>query len=343
MFTDSKNAAGDKTLNGVFGEGQFKMGVANRAGGIITTNQGDESVSGNLDIITPKTRFTPGTPVVLIPSGEGTNKYIAVPFQMSKYDSSMRGSKFHKYAESVLKRVLLNKDGEPIDLSSNKTQVLIKNALNALFNGDFHVNFTNGQLVIHQTIKTVKDGVTEKKNDILFRGTPNTGIVNNILNALQAKGMTIRIDRREINKDSNLKDLDFSYNTMMGDLAHTNLSDKSSTTVNDWFIVNPVNEKGEEININRVEYRDTRTEKTPAQRNDTKVTYKGNEYLVSEEDVVVDKDGNPRTDINVTDQQIILAKAEIEKNNLAIPIGTEGEQIFWYSLGNGNLFYNKDG
>ena len=343
MFTDSKNAAGDKTLNGVFGDGQFKMGVANRVGGIITTNQGDESVSGNLDIITPKTRFTPGTPVVLIPTGEGTNKYVAVPFQMSKYNSSMRGSKFHKYAESVLKRVLLNKDGEPIDLSSNKTQVLIKNALNALFNGDFHVNFTNGQLVIHQTIKTVKDGVTEKKNDILFRGTPNTGIVNNILNALQAKGMTIRIDRREINKDSNLKDLDFSYNTMMGDLAHTNLSDKSSTTVNDWFIINPVNEKGEEININRVEYRDTRTDKAPTQRNDTKVTYKGNEYLVSEEDVVVDKDGNPRTDINVTDQQIILAKAEIEKNDLATPIGTEGEQIFWYSLGNGNLFYNKDG
>ena len=343
MFTNSKNVAGDKTLNGVFGGGQFKMGVANRAGGIITTNQGDESVSGNLDIITPKTRFTPGTPVVLIPSGEGTNKYVAVPFQMSKYDSSMRGNKFHKYAESVLKRVLLNKDGEPIDLSSNKAQVLIKNALNALFNGDFHVNFTNGQLVIHQTIKTIKDGVTEKKNDILFRGTPNAGIVNNILNALQAKGMTIRIDRREINKDSNLKDLDFSYNTMMGDLAHTNLSDKSSTTVNDWFVVNPVNEKGEEININRVEYRDTRTEKTPAQRNDTKVTYKGKEYLVSEEDVVVDKDGNPRTDVNVTDQQIILAKVEIEKNDLATPIGTEGEQIFWYSLGNGNLFYNKDG
>ena len=111
--------------------------------------------------------------------------------------------------------------------------------------------------------------------------------------------MTIRIDRREINKDSNLKDLDFSYNTMMGDLAHTNLSDKSSTTVNDWFIVNPLNERGEEININRVEYRDTRTEKIPAQRNDTKVTYKGKEYLVSEEDVVVDKDGNPRTDINI--------------------------------------------
>ena len=343
MFTNSKNAAGDKTLNGVFGDGQFKMGVANRAGGIITTNQGDESVSGNLDIITPKTRFTPGTPVVLIPSGEGTNQYVAVPFQMSKYDSSMRGSKFHKYAESVLKRVLLNKDGELIDLSSNKTQVLIKNALNALFNGDFHVNFTNGQLVIHQTIKTVKDSVTEKKNDILFRGTPNAGIVNNILNALQAKGMTIRIDRREINKDSNLKDLDFSYNTMIGDLAHTNLSDKSSTTVNDWFIVNPVNERGEEINISRVEYRDTRTEKAPAQRNDTKVTYKDNEYLVSEEDIVVDKDGNPRTDINVTEQQIILAKAEIEKNDLATPIGTEGEQIFWYSLGNGNLFYNKDG
>lgn len=343
MFTDSKNAAGDKTLNGVFGDGQFKMGVANRAGGIITTNQGDEAVSGNLNIITPKTRFTPGTPVVLIPSGKGTNKYVAVPFQMSKYDSSMRGSKFHRYAESVLKRVLLNKNGEPIDISSNKAQVLIKNALNALFNGDFHVNFTNGQLVIHQTIKTVKDGVTEKKNDVLFRGAPNAGIVNNILNALQAKGMTIRIDRREINKDSNLKDLDFSYNAMMGDLAHTNLSDKSSTTVNDWFVVNPVNEKGEEININRVEYRDTRTEKTPAQRNDIKVTYKGNEYLVSEEDIVVDKDGNPRTDVNITDQQIILAKAEIEKNDLATSIGTEGEQIFWYSLSNGNLFYNKDG
>lgn len=343
MFTDSDSIAGDNTLNGVFGDGQFKMGVTSRSGEIITTNQGDESVSGNLDIVTPKTRFTPGTPVVLIPSGEGTNKYVAVPFQMSKYSSSMRGSKFHKYAESVLKRVLLNNSGEVIDISSNKAQVLIKNALNALFNGDFHVNFTNGQLVIHQTVKTIKDGSVEKHNEYLYRGTPNASIVNNILNALQSKGMTIRIDRRELNKDSNLKDLDFSYNTMMGDLAHTNLSDKSSTTVNDWFIVNPVNEDGDEINISRVEYRDTRTEKTPTQRNDTKVIYNGKEYLVSDEDVVVDKDGNPRTDINVTEQQIILAKAEIEKNDLATPIGTEGEQVFWYSLGNGNLFYNKDG
>ena len=343
LFTDSKNAPSDKTLNGVFGNGQFNMGVANRAGGIITTNQGDESVSGDLDIITPKTRFTPGTPVVLIPTGDVTNKYVAVPFQMSSYDSSMRGTKFHKYAESIMRRVLLNNEGEPIDLSSNKAQVLVKNALNALFNGDFHVNFTNGQLVIHQTIKTVKDGVTEKRNDIIFRGTLSAGVLNNVLNALQSKSMTIRIDRREINKDGNLKDLDFTYNDMMGDLAHTNLSDKSSSTVNDWFIVNPVNEKGEEININRVGYRDTRTKKSPVQRNDTKITYNGNEYLVSEEDVIVDKDGNPRTDVNVTEQQIILAKAEIEKNDLAIPIGTEGEQVFWYSLGNGNLFYNKDG
>lgn len=343
LFTDSKNASSDKTLNGVFGNGQFNMGVANRAGGIITTNQGDESVSGDLDIITPKTRFTPGTPVVLIPTGDATNKYVAVPFQMSRYDSSMRGTKFHKYAESIMRRVLLNNEGEPIDLSSNKAQVLVKNALNALFNGNFHVNFTNGQLVIHQTIKTVKDGVTEKRNDIIFRGTLSAGVLNNVLNALQSKSMTIRIDRREINKDGNLKDLDFTYNDMMGDLAHTNLSDKSSSTVNDWFIVNPVNEKGEEININRVGYRDTRTEKGPVQRNDTKITYNGNEYLVSEEDIIVDKDGNPRTDVNVTEQQIILAKAEIEKNDLAIPIGTEGEQVFWYSLGNGNLFYNKDG
>ena len=78
---------------------------------------------------------------------------------MSKYNSSMSGTKFHKYAESLLKRVLLNNNGEPVDLSSNKVQVLIKNALSSLFNGNFHVNFNNGQLVIHQTIKTVKNGV----------------------------------------------------------------------------------------------------------------------------------------------------------------------------------------
>lgn len=343
MFTDSKNAAGDKTLNEVFGDGQFKLGVANRAGSIITTNQGDESVSGNLDIVTPKTRFTPGTPVVLIPSDEGTNKYVAVPFQMSKYDSFMRGSKFHKYAETILKRVLLNKNGEPIDFSSHASQDLIAEGFQALFNGLFRVNFRNGQLEIQRLNKTVKDGILSKEYETLYRGISNASIVNNILNALQAKGMTIRIDRREINKDSNLKDLDFPYNTMMGDLAHTNLSDKSSTTVNDWFVINPVNDKGEEIDINRVEYRNTRIEKAPVQRNDTKVTYKGNEYLVSEEDVIVDKDGNSRTDVNVTDQQIILAKAEIEKNDLITPIGIEGEQIFWYSLGNGNLFYNKVG
>jgi hypothetical protein len=343
MFTDSKNSSTDNTLNRVFGDGAFKMGVVNRAGKVITTNQGDESISNDIDVVTPRTKFAPGTPVVLIPSGEGTNKYIAVPFQMSKYDSSMRGTKFNDYAEAMLKRALLNQNGEPLDLSTTKAQMLVKSALNALFNGDFHVNFNNGQLVIHQTIKTVKDGVVSKKNDYIYRGTLDSKIVPTLLKSLQDRGMTIRIDRREINKTDNLKDLQFSYNTMMGDLAHTNLSDKSSTTVNDWFIVNPVNEQGKEIRIDRVEYRDTRQKEGPIQRNDTKVTYNGKDYFVSEEDKIIDKDGKPISGIDVTQQQIILAKAEIEKNDVMTPIGTEGEQIYWYKLPNNNLFYNKEG
>ena len=343
MFTDSKSSNTDNTLNEVFGEGAFKMGVVSRAGKVITTNQGDESISNDIDVVTPKTKFTPGTPVVLIPSGKGTNKYIAVPFQMSKYDSSMRSTKFSQYVEAMLQRALLNQNGEPLDLSTTKAQMLVKSALNALFNGDFHVNFNNGQLVIHQTIKTVKDGVVSKKNEYIYRGTPDSKIVSTLIKALQDRGMTIRIDRREINKTGNLKDLQFSYNTMMGDLAHTNLSDKSSTTVNDWFIVNPVNEQGKEIRIDRVEYRDTRQKEGPIQRNDTKVTYNGKDYFVSEEDKIVDKDGKPITGIDVTQQQIILAKAEVERNDVMLPIGTEGEQIYWYKLPNNNLFYNKEG
>lgn len=343
LFTDSKSTATDKTLNIVFGEGQFKMGVANASGDIITTNQGDQSVSGDLYVVTPKKRFTSGTPVVLIPTGEGTKKYVAVPFQMSKYNSSMKGTKFHQYAETILKRVLLSKEGNPLDLSSNKAQIMVKSALQALFNGDFHVNFNNGQLVIHQTFKTVKDGVEKKKNEYFYRGTLSPNIVNILLNAFQQKGMIIRIDRRAINRDSKLKDLDFTYNDMIGELAHTNLSDKSSSTVNDWFVVNPVNEKGEIISIDRVPYRDTRIGKDAPQRNDTTVEYKGQTYLVSEEDVIVNKDGTPRTDLSIADQQIILAKAELEKNDLITSIGTEGEQVFWYSLGDGSLFYNKNG
>ena len=343
MFTDSKNSSTDNTLNRVFGDGAFKMGVVNRAGKVITTNQGDESISNDIDVVTPRTKFTPGTPIVLIPSGKGTNKYIAVPFQMSKYDSSMRSTKFSQYVEAMLQRALLNQNGEPLDLSTTKAQMLVKSALNALFNGGFHVNFNNGQLVIHQTIKTVKDGVVSKRNDYIYRGTPDSKIVPTLLKSLQDRGMTIRIDRREINKTDNLKDLQFSYNTMMGDLAHTNLSDKSSTTVNDWFIVNPVNEQGKEIRIDRVEYRDTRQKEGPIQRNDTKVTYNGKDYFVSEEDKIVDKDGKPISGIDVTQQQIILAKAEIEKNDVMTPIGTEVEQIYWYKLPNNNLFYSKEG
>ena len=343
LFSNSTKAAEDLFLNKVFGDGGFKMGVVNRAGDVITTNQGNENVSGELNVIKPNTRFKPGTPVVLIPSGEGTNVYIAVPFQMDKYTSAMKGSKFHKYAETILKRVLLNSNGEALDFRDQKPQILVKNALNSLFNGSFHVNFRKGQLVIHRDLQTVKDGVVEKKKDVLFTGSPNSNLVTDILQALQDKEMTIRIDRREINKNSNLKDLDFTYNTIIGDLAHTNLLPQSATTVNDWFIINPLNEEGEEININRVPYHDSRVDIHPKQRNDTIVTYNNNEYIVSDEDVIIDKDGNPRTDINVSDQQIILAKAEISKNEFATPIGFEGDQIFWYSLSNGSLFYNKAG
>lgn len=342
MFTDSKSKSSDNSLNRVFGDGEFKMGVVNRAGRVITTNQGDESISNDIDVVTPKTRFTPGTPVVLIPSGKGTNKYIAVPFQMSRYGHSMTGTKFSRYVETLLSRVLLGPNRSILDLSSTKAQLMVKDALNALFNGDFHVNFNNGQLVIHQTIKTVKDGVVSKKNEYLFRGTPDASIVTSLIKSLQDKGMTIRIDRREINRNEKLKDLDFSYNNMIGDLAHTNLSEQSSTTVNDWFIVNPVNKQGKEIKIDRVEYRGTRGKDGPIQRNDTRITYKGTEYLVSEENKIVNDEGTPVSGIDAITQQIILAKAEVEKNDVLVPIGTEGEQIYWYIMSNGSLFYNKE-
>ena len=338
MFSNS-----DMSLNDVFASNDFYMGVINRVGEVIVTNKGDESVQSGLNIVTPKRKFKSGTPVVLIPSGKGTNKYIAVPFQMNRYSSSMKGNMFDDYVHSLLKRVLLNNNGEPLDLSNNNTQILIKNALNSLFNGNFHVNFSNGQLVIHQVIKTVKNGVEESSKDYIFRGSPTNDIVSSLIKALQSKNLIIRIDRREINKKENLKDLGFSYNTMMGEIAHTNLSPKSVTTVNDWFIVNPLNKDGKEISIDSMPYRDGRTDDNSTQKNVTEIEYNNKKYLVSDEGIIVDKKGLPRTDINAKDQAIILAKHEVENNDFIIPIGTEGEQLFWYNLSNGSLFYNKKG
>lgn len=338
MFSNS-----DMSLNDAFAFDDFYMGVINRVGEVIVTNKGDESVQSGLNIVTPKRKFKSGTPVVLIPSGKGTNKYIAVPFQMNRYNSSMKGNMFDDYVHSLLKRVLLNNNGEPLDLSNNNTQILIKNALNSLFNGNFHVNFSNGQLVIHQVIKTVKNGVEESSKDYIFRGSPTTDIVSSLVKALQSKNLIIRIDRREINKKENLKDLGFSYNTMMGEIAHTNLSPESVTTVNDWFIVNPLNKEGKEISIDSMPYRDGRTDDNSTQKNVTEIEYNDKKYLVSDEGVIVDKKGLPRTDINAKDQAIILAKHEVENNDFIIPIGTEGEQLFWYNLSNGSLFYNKKG
>ena len=125
---------------------------------------------------------------------------------------------------------------------------------------------------------------------------------------LQSKNLIIRIDRREINKKENLKDLGFSYNTMMGEIAHTNLSPESVTTVNDWFIVNPLNKEGKEISIDSMPYRDGRTDDNSTQKNVTEIEYNDKKYLVSDEGVIVDKKGLPRTDINAKDQAIILAK-----------------------------------
>lgn len=338
MFSNS-----DMSLNDAFAFDDFYMGVINRVGEVIVTNKGDESVQSGLNIVTPKRKFKSGTPVVLIPSGKGTNKYIAVPFQMNRYNSSMKGNMFDDYVHSLLKRVLLNNNGEPLDLSNNNTQILIKNALNSLFNGNFHVNFSNGQLVIHQVIKTVKNGVEESSKDYIFRGSPTNDIVSSLVKALQSKNLIIRIDRREINKKENLKDLGFSYNTMMGEIAHTNLSPESVTTVNDWFIVNPLNKEGKEISIDSMPYRDGRTDDNSTQKNVTEIEYNDKKYLVSDEGVIVDKKGLPRTDINAKDQAIILAKHEVENNDFIIPIGTEGEQLFWYNLSNGSLFYNKKG
>lgn len=346
LFTDSDNASTDRTLNEIFPKSEsadkstFVIGVSKPNGTFFTSNQSasDELTPEEARIQRPKKVFTNGTPVVLVRTNAGSNKTIAVPFHMDKFNENMKGKKIYTLVRDILNTNINNllalKEGE----DSKKTTELFMQDLELLFSEDFHVNMlSNGQLRINT-------GTKEAGNyKQIFQGNVSSNTVYDILRAMfdlakNNEGLEIRVNRRYINSTIDRGTLKGeSYNNMLGEIAHNNLA--RPTTVNDYFIVYPLDKNDKPISIKSTKF----PEANPNERGlgaSISIEYNGTTYKYTDANTIVNEDGTTPK-LEPEDRAIITAKAEIEK--ASAPTYLNGKTTLWHRLSNGNLFYNKTG
>lgn len=296
QFTDSKTKKGDATLNKTFGvknaDSDDKFTLAVTAKGEITT--GDGTGTGGRRILTPR-RAVAGLPYVLVPSGKATKRFVAVPFQMDRYDKSTAKSRLGQFVKQTVKKNL-----KDVDLNTSRGQVALKNALMQAFGHTFHVDVFNGQIRIR--CKT-QEGQPEFRYYTALGGNMDMDkFADSLLaKAAQAGTLQFRVNLQFINKKVELNGNSVSYNNLVGEIAHSNLV--TPHTVNDWFTVAPIDPVAWKPNdVPKEQYK--KQPELPA------IEHRGQKYVVRGL-TIYDESGKKATGLSKEDEDVIYARYEL--------------------------------
>lgn len=171
-----------------------------------------------------------GQPFMLVETSSDRRKYITVPFIMPRYDQSTQHTGLAAQVHHLITKIL---NADEKDFGGLKLDLRELLALE-----DVHINI---------------DPVTQKmKMTITPRGEKHqVTVFNDLVTAPDAStrisqalyGQPFQISRRYINGQINGLD----YNTLVGEIAYTNLPQGGTHTVSDWFTINPIDKDGKEI------------------------------------------------------------------------------------------------
>lgn len=295
------------SLNEIFGEGKFDLGIRVANDTIRTNSRGkqgdkDEHEKG---ILIPRT-YVPGKPYLLLPTGsqqDGKRLY-AVPFVMSRYNSSNRDSMLGRAIRETISKAITLKGQE----ASKTITREINELLSANFIGVLRFNNSNGVKITIETLDGKKKEKTFYVNDKDF--------VNKVEDFLS--NLPFRIAKKYINSTYNLDGTSVRYNAMIGELANTNLPVGDARVIGNWFSVNPVGKDGK---ITKAAIIKTTEQAAPASvRSD--VSFKGTSYSVEKSSMTVFKDGKEYTE---SDVNLIRAHAVgvMNKYDMSKPYNTD--------------------
>lgn len=229
----SLNEISQQTTSTGTQQGNFKLGVALEGGSNAriamlpgrSKSQGiDESESAILSPLDAQS----GQPFLLMPTSRKTRRgstvYMTVPFTMPVFDMSNP-----KVANSKLGQAVVNQVSKLKTMGTDAGAIKTwKDGMRELiYTPELHINFDDKG--------NVKIAMGEGAGRVsIYSGSREALDINTVLGALANN--PFNISRKYINSQY----MGQSYNTMIGELAETNLPVGATHTVDDWFTINPI-------------------------------------------------------------------------------------------------------
>ena len=218
----------------------ISMGIGNNAPIFASAGRTKMQSSSKLEqSIVPPLNAVLGQPYILLPTA-GKTQRICVPFNMKRFTEETANSMLGKAIKSVISTI---PDGTDKDNAMS-----VKTGLEELLAAEFHVNYdkdNNGNDIVRITRKMSYDNHQET----IYNGpVANENLIQNIVDALCKDGGTpFEVSRKYVNSKYYLNKTPISYNKMIGEVSDVNLRLGTTSTINDWFILNPPNGKASRV------------------------------------------------------------------------------------------------
>jgi hypothetical protein len=209
--------------------------------GFATSNGRSEVVTANSKVArdpeqqrrtmrTASEKTKKGQPFLLMPTSSKERALMPVPFITPTFKNVSKDSSFYRAVKILAEEIAtLPNDFDKIKMAMDRLRdfFVIEDSNAPLISFNKHGDITvkiNGRIILVR-----KSDSTEENVDTLLWG------LSNILD------LPININKKYINSKMRIsKDEEVDYNSMIGEIATTNLPEGGNHTVNDWFVINPI-------------------------------------------------------------------------------------------------------
>ena len=218
----------------------ISMGIGNNAPIFASAGRTKMQGSSKLEqtIVSPLNAVL-GQPYILLPTA-GKTQRMCVPFNMKRFTKETAESQLGKAIKSVISTIPNGTDKD--------NAMSVKTGLEELLAAEFHVNYDKDNNGV-DTVKITRKMSYDNHQETIYNGpVANENLVQNIVDALCKDGGTpFEVSRKYVNSKYNLNGTPISYNKMIGEVSDVNLPLGTTSTINDWFILNPPNGKASRV------------------------------------------------------------------------------------------------
>lgn len=227
-----------RSLNEIAGKSDFTLGIIR--GTNITKMQietdaraTDAQTKQEQGVIMPKNP-KPGQPFLILSTGD-KNRYYPVSFTMEEYNENTSNTKLGQIIERLINR-----------LPKSKNIVAWKDTFKDLISvNDIFIDKDDSG-----NIKISVIPINSDKRTVIYNGPVTDDFAEQVKTKLY--GNPFQVSRKYINGeyDADVELGATSYNELIGEIAKTNITNNLHT-VNDWFVINPINANGDEISAEK--------------------------------------------------------------------------------------------